>query len=218
MTTKASKVEFFVIGTGDIFIDWGDGKKNSNLNDAFYDEPHKQFVFTREYSGTTPRNIAINGNITRLDCTYNGLTDLNVSGCAGLRSLTCYTNTLTTLDVSKNTALEELLLDNNQLTNLDVSNNTALKILSCDDNRLIHLNLSVANTALFSLYCAYNQLTASALNDLFRALPDLTKNEGYDAVRNPGQIFIQGNSGSAVSNQSIALEKGWKFGIYRNRL
>ena len=101
-----------------------------------------------------------------------------------------------------------------ELTSLDVSKNTALTHLGCSNNRLANLNVSA--TALGNLDCANNQLSASALNDLFRALPDKTKTEGYE--ENPeiyeGFIKVLGNPGANDCDSSIAQKKGWRF---RNR-
>lgn len=212
MTTKAAKVEFHVVGTGDITIDWGDGKRG-NQKDAFYDEPFKQFVFTHQYSGATLRYIAINGKITRLSCSNNELTALDVSGSTELTILECGHNQLTGLDVSKNTALEDLRCANNQLTGLDLSKNTALRGFTCSDNVLTSLTLSSANTALGNINCTNNRLTGFALNELFRALPDKTTTKGYEEFPEMYHGFIRmiGNPGDYDCDWNIATEKGWRF-------
>jgi len=213
IATKASKVELLV-GGDNIVIDWSDGKK-SNLDDALeYVESSGYFVFTHVYSGKDPHYISFTGNITKLDCGgINELTDLDVSGSTELTSLRCDFNQLTSLDVSKNAAVVELSITHNQLTTLDVSKNTALTHLNCSNNRLAKLNVSA--TALGNLDCENNQLTASALNDLFRELPDRTEIEGYK--ENPeiyvGYIRILGNPGDDDCDRSIAQKKGWRFMI-----
>ncbi len=101
---------------------------------------------------------------------------------------------------------------NNQLTALDVSRNTALTDLNCDWNQIKSLNVS-KNTTLWALSCAGNQLTTSALNDLFKTLPDYS---GSDIV---GAIYIStrndnseiGNPGIFDCDRSIAEKKGWGF-------
>ena len=63
MTTRASKVEIGLLGTGDIVIDWGDGRI-SNMNDAAsFDELSGCFTFTQNYSRADKRNIVITGNV-----------------------------------------------------------------------------------------------------------------------------------------------------------
>ena len=66
-----------------------------------------------------------------------------------------------------------------------------------------------SNTALTWLSCGYNQLTASALNDLFRSLPDAPfsklKNIEYPLF----YLVIGWNPGISDCDVSIAQAKGW---------
>ena len=234
MTTKASEVYISVAGAKDIVIDWGDGKK-SNMNDGSFAEAFGTFNFFQDFSGTTTaRNIVITGNIeqlivsgneltaldvsrdttlTHLSCFSNQLTALDVSRNTALTSLNCHNNQLTTLDVSKNTALEDLLIDHNQLTTLDVSNNTALKNLHCPDNRITSVNMNAAcPERLYWIDVKNNQLTGSALNDLFRVLPDRTKIVAdFNEEINSGSISILGNPGYFDCAPDIVRERGWRF-------
>jgi hypothetical protein len=59
--------------------------------------------------------------------------------------------------------------------------------------------------ALTNLNCSYNQLTKSALNDLFNTLPTATMVDSWDG------IYIGGNPGASACNRSIAIGKGWVF-------
>ena len=86
----------------------------------------------------------------------------------------------------------------NQLTQLDVSQNTALQILICSENQLTSLDFS-RNTELKYVKCIDNKFTAEALNALFTSL---LGNES-------GEIFIDGNPGSAECDPAIAEVRGW---------
>ena len=211
MTTTVREVWFTAVGTKDITIDWGDGKK-SNVNDAEYFEDSDMFVFRHDYSGETTHSIVINGNITWFTCASIGLTALDVSRNPVLTRLDCRNNQLTALDVSKNTALTELRCSQNQLVTLDVGKNAALESLDLNFNQITHLNVS-NNTSLGVLGIVGNQLTTSALNDLFRTLPDYSKLENMFGViylreRHPLAI---GNPGNSDCDRNIANERGWGF-------
>ncbi len=172
-----------------------------------------------EYSNKNPHIVTIKGNIKGLDCYYNNLTSLNVSGCTALIWLDCHENNLTSLDVSKNTALTYLDCSHNDLTSLDVSKNTALTELDCSGNNLTSLDVSKCtkltslncgynnltsldvskNTKLTHLDCGDNNLTSSALNQIFRDLPQVTSQT----------IYIRNNPGTETCDKSIAENKGW---------
>jgi Leucine-rich repeat (LRR) protein len=188
MTTKASEVAFYVSGTGDISIDWGDGKV-SNMKDGIFYAEMDWFLFNHDYSGETAHNIVITGNVTLLYCQDNGLTALDMSLNTTLKYLKCNRNQLTALDVSKNIALISLECNYNQITKLDVSKNRVLNILSI----------------------VGNQFTAAALNDLFGTLPDYSKTDISGSA-----IFISnrsgsGNPGNLDCDRSIAEKRGWHF-------
>ena len=179
MTTQASEVSFVVAGAEDIAIDWGDGKV-SNMNDTERDEGSDSFWFSHDCSGVNAHNILITGNVTMLSCSSSQLTALDVSRSTTLTNLICGDNQLTALDVSRNTVLISLDCRYNQLEALDVSANTALTDLDVCHNKLTHLDVS-KNTTLRRLEIVGNQFTASALNDLFRTLPDYSRSDygGY---------------------------------------
>ncbi len=105
-----------------------------------------------------------------------------------IKYLGCAGNNLTSLDVSGCTALTELGCWSNNLTSLDVSKNTALTYLDCEDNKL----------------------TSSALNQIFRDLPQgKTWTEGYGYTEQ-SSIIIYDNPGSNTCDKSIAENKGWE--------
>ncbi len=172
------------------------------------------------YNNLTLLDVSKNTALTELDCRHNNLTLLNVSGYTALTFLNCYDNNLTSLDISKNTALTDLSCGGNNLTSLDISKNTALTDLYCGENNLTSLDISKntaltdlscggnnltsldvsKNTALTDLYCGENNLTSSALNQIFRDLPQ----------GKTGNIFIYDNPGSETCDKSIAENKGWE--------
>ena len=212
MTTEKTYIHLYVatFNEGDIItIDWGDGDPEEFKSFKVYqdwdedgeDEIH--YVLSTDdiehkYSNKNPHIVTIKGNIKRLNCVYNNLTSLNVSGCTALTELNCYENNLTSLNVSGCTALTYLDCSPNNLTSLDVSKNTALTYLSCGYNNLTSLDVS-KNTALTDLSCGYNNFSASALNQIFRDLPQVTS----------GTIYMSGNPGTETCDKSIAKNKGW---------
>ena len=198
MTTAEPVVGIYLGGTGNAFVDWGDGSQLEtftlepyNIGDYIYDTPRR---YTHSYIGTTARTIIIYGD------------DITLLACGQWQSGSQWiSNQLTALDVSNNTALTILHCNYNQLTVLDVSNNRVLTDLRCLGNQLTALDVS-NNTALNTLRCQNNQLTATALNDLFGTLhsnPPLSG--GY--MKN---IRIFGNPGTETCDQSIATAKGWE--------
>ena len=242
MTTQSSEVYFylqFTSGTDNLIIDWGDGEGNKTYATTSSYSDYCYLNVFHSYSGGSEHHITITGDniehlycmgdimtggnlLTALDvsrytalkelyCGGNPLTSLDVSRNTTLTHLNCAGNLLSTLDVSRNTALKELSCHYNQLTTLDVSRNTALTSLSCEYNPLTTLDVS-NNTTIKFVYCHYNQLTASALNDLFRTLPEVpvsqTKQGPYPD--SPFTIYIYENPGTSDCDISIAQEKGWR--------
>ncbi len=74
-----------------------------------------------------------------------------------------------------------------------------IKYLDCAENNLTSLDVSGC-TALTWLECSDNNLTSSALNQIFRDLPQVTS----------GYIFIYDNPGRETCDKSIAENKGWE--------
>ena len=214
MTSLASIVGLnmgITLGADYLMVDWGDGEviktyvtSSSNYN-SFINVSHF-------YSSASEHHITITGNnIELFSCEHNQLTTFDASMNTALKELWCFDNQLTNLDVRGNTGLKELHCLYNQLTSLDLSTNTELTYLDCTNNQLTTLDVS-RNSELKFLYCFYNQLTASALNDLFRTLPDKpvlqTKMGPYPDL--PFTINIHENPGASDCDVSIAQEKGWR--------
>ena len=117
-TSKLGDVNLFLVGEGDVVINWGKGEEKTKSIPTTDLGLHVSYT----YSVKTPRTIIITGN--------------NITG------LICIDNELTSLNVSKNPALQTLFADNNQLTSLDVRNNKELIILNIPSNRFSGEKLS----------------------------------------------------------------------------
>ena len=68
------------------------------------------------------------------------------------------------------------------------------------------------NTALERLYCSDNQLTASALNDLFSTLrenPNYSHAKNIGWMNRPFRLYMFNNPGTSDCDVSIAQAKGW---------
>jgi len=122
---------------------------------------------------------------------------------------------LTALDLSNNTQLTELFCSKNNLISLDVSNNTKLLGLNCSDNKLSRLDISSKNTKLQLLFCYGNNLTTSALDDIFCALPDRTGKES--GVIQPVYSDTSSNHATVIAtNKANAIAKNWNVQYYKN--
>ena len=160
MKTEASYSAFYIVGSGSITIDWGDGAAEDGSLDSNSNYYH-------DYISEAPRTIRISGteNIAYFECTGVELTSLKLSGCTALEYLSCNYNNLTSLNVSGSTALNELDCSDNELTSLNVSGCTALTYLDCYDNKL----------------------NKTALDTLFNDLPIRPSNDGEIYIgENPG--------------------------------
>jgi Leucine-rich repeat (LRR) protein len=191
MKVETDKKSIVMSGSGNITIDWGDGKKETH-------EIGSKSEFKHEYSGKSVRSISIKGkNITSLEC--GSLISLDVSKCPTLTKLSCMGGQLTSLDVSKCTELTELDCSNSQLTSLDVSKCTKLTKLVCTFSQLTSLDVNNC-TELKELSLTRNPLSSDALNTLFETL---NSNSGKKT------IYVRGNPGLPDCNESIATNKGW---------
>jgi len=92
--------------------------------------------------------------------------------------------------------------NHNQLINIDISKNSRLIHLESRKNNLTKLNAR-KNKRLEILDVSDNLFTNSALNSLFRTLPDNRKIK---------LIVIDGNPGTATCNFLIATDKNWLNG------
>lgn len=227
MTVEGNTIglQIYSFNEGDIItIDWGDGTVEEFKSVEEYDEEDEEdeihYVLSidsyveHEYSNRNPHIITIKGKISEFwqgeGTLRNNITSLNVSKCPALTVLDCAENNLTSLDVSKNTALTWLLCHYNNLTSLDVSKCPVLTELGCWSNKLTSLDVS-KNTALTWLNCRDNKLTSSALNQIFRDLPQgKTWTEGHGYTEQ-SSIFISRNPGTDTCDKSIAENKGWEM-------
>ena len=111
MKSANESVNFDLRGTGNVTVDWGDGKRRT------HEISNTKIKFAHVYSNESARTITITGNnITFMDCSVNGLTSLDVSRCHTLNHLDCSRNQLTSLDLSKNTSLSFVDCCGNGLT------------------------------------------------------------------------------------------------------
>jgi len=240
MKVKTSNIVFWLNAKGEVTIDWGDGKRETDFFGLHKATEHY-------YEKESVQTITITGkDINYLKC--SDLISLDVSKCSTLENLECdgvvtnwdgggnpalvyeYSGQLTSLDVSKCTVLKYLSCGGNKLTKLDVSKNTVLDVLSCGGNKLTNLDVSKntalvtlnctgnqitsldvsKNTELRELRCPGNQLTASALNALFMTLID---NSGEDILGKRRAIYIRNNPGEKDCDKSIAVKKNWLFDL-----
>ena len=191
MVTENENISFYMAGSGNVTIDWGD---ENVANSMLYEERSE---FSHNYSIESSYIIKITGeNITYLNCSNNGLTGLDVSKNSGLRELNCGSNQLIELDVSSNTALTHLEFGANRITNIDISKNTGLTYVSYWNNQFTSLDVS-KNTALTELRCANNKLISL----------DVSNNIALTELRCHNNQLTSLN----VSNNNI-LERLWCYG------
>ena len=195
---KSGEVSIEVFGTGDITIDWGDGKEKEKHTIS------NNTSFSNVYSNANSRTITIAGaNIMRLNCSGNKITQLNVSEITTLGHLFCSSNELENLDLSKNKNLLTIFCDDNKIKSLNVSANTALKTLYCNNNRITSLDMS-KNTVLQTLKCSFNEMNAAALSELLLTLHG-------NPVQGDKTVIINNNPGANMyKNKDIAVNNGWE--------
>lgn len=166
----------------DLYIDWGDGSTTSSNS--------------HEYSTEGIYNVIIQAkNLKWFD--YNAYYS---DGDRGIRQI----------DLKGSNSLIYINLCYQELTTLDVSGLTALEYLHCSYNYdLSSLNLKGCSS-LKELDCSYNDLSADALNQIFKDLPQ--GKTWTDEYGDTGQstIWIYGNSGEDTCDKSIAEKKGWE--------
>jgi len=241
-TAEASFLTLVIsAGSGNVFIDWGDGELTETNNDS-----SDELVFFHRYSHKSEYIITFTGNnIESLLCDnysqrdlsnsmlknypfHDGyFTALDVSRNPALKSLICVENRISTLDLRNNVLLEYLECWDNRLTNLDVSCNTALKWLECIGNQLT--NLDVSSSALLEfLSCQSNRLTALNVSDntaltflgcsdnqlTTSALNELFRTLHANFSVYGKKISIGRNPGENDCDVSIAEEKGWNVYYY----
>jgi hypothetical protein len=143
-------------------------------------------------------DLASMPNLTQLFVDNNQLDAIDIASLPKLGLLYCANNQLSELKTSENVFLGTLNCNNNQLTQLNLSNNNILEKLDCKKNQLTRIDIT-NNSNLIELNCAYNKLDESALNDIFRELPVVSR----------GTICIKGNPGTDECYITIATTKGW---------
>lgn len=113
MTTEEPSLWFYMHGTGEVTIDWGDGTIETETT-----EPYSSVIFEHTFETVSQRTIRVEGDdIMFLFCGGLNLTNLDISNYPALQALNCQKNY-------------------NYLTSLDVSNNPALMYVECSDNNL----------------------------------------------------------------------------------
>ncbi len=129
-------------------------------------------------------------SINELMCRSTLMKNLDVSGLPYLANLDCALNLLTQLDLSACPRLQKLNCMGNRITNIDISNNKNL----------------------YMLYCGKNELSADALNKIFKSLPNAEVK--YTGTRIPPSprysvVYYLENPGSAEADEKILTNKWW---------
>lgn len=145
----------------------------------------------------TSLDLSRNRALNRLICSNNLLTSLNLSQCAELSDLQVDGNQFASLNLSSNAKLLLLNCNMNLLTSLDISRNTVLRSLICDGNRLASITVGPGNSQLELVRNSSNNLSATALNDIFENLP-------YS-----GTIALSNNPGTTTCDIKIIKDKNW---------
>lgn len=140
-------------GTGDFYIDWGDGKLIQYDVSNSYNKP-TEITGKLAMNSKTIKLFTKDRYITYLNLNALELTELNVGNEPMLSFLHCMNNQLTNIDVSKNKELLMLMCQSNNLTSLDVTENFKLKDLQINGNKISIL------LGLDSLYALKTLITA----------------------------------------------------------
>ena len=204
--------------SGSVFIDWGDGTKESIPDSLSAKTLTHIYTSGISYScSVTGRGItgfkAESKRITSIDthatpylnylnCTSSQVTSLNLNDNPELLSLYCGGNDLLSLNLSHNTKLQTLTCSENQLTSLDVSLLPVLKKVIAHTNPLTRINICVSGSLSY-LSCLNCGLDADELNSVFDSLPILNVSS---ASKN---LFIANNPGSSDCQVELAINKNW---------
>ncbi|MGI6572186.1 MAG: leucine-rich repeat domain-containing protein [Fermentimonas sp.] len=159
MTTSkgiGDEIKIRVDSEADVWIDLN--------NNKIQDEDEAVTVFGDFATYTIKsKNLAIYGDITRLQVQDNQLTALDVSQLENLNWLTCQRNDLSSLDLSNNLGMTYLNVDDNNLAELNLTQNNFV-YLSCSNNAITSLNLT-NHTKLDYLSASGNLLTSLDLSN-----------------------------------------------------
>lgn len=217
--TVSTRTKTFVLEfTDSVYVNWGDG-----VGEWFADSLSKK-TLTHVYTGTGTYSCTVSGSaITYFKAESRRLLSLITEKAPNLTYISCTSSQLTTLDLSRNTKLESLYCASNDLAYLDLSENTQLQTLTCSDNKLTYLDVSglqqlkkvtchtnpitelkVSSTGNLSyLSCSSCNLSAQALDSLFRQLPVLS------TVAFGQNLIISGNPGTDTCHLEWATAKKW---------
>ncbi len=160
-------------------------------------------------SGITLDNLS---QLLVLDLQNNKISSLDLAGAKALRELRISGNMIKEIETKGLNALEVLTAENAQLEKVDLSKNLKLRRLYVGDNKLKELILSPQMEQLVYVDCGDNNLSACALNDLYRSLPQWNGTAADDAI---STLFNKGvkadrKNQAETSDTSIATAKRWK--------
>jgi Leucine-rich repeat (LRR) protein len=119
-------------------------------------------------------------------------------------------NRLDNLNLSDFAKLTNLNLRGNGLKNLFIGGCRNLRTLNCSGNNLSELSIDLNEEGnpnfpkLTTLYCGYNLLSETALNNIFEGLPQIDN-------KIIAELTIRGNLGAETCNKEIAENKNWKI-------
>lgn len=114
---------------------------------------------------------------------------------------------LQSISFKENLTMDQLVLESNDLSELTITSLKGLELINLSNNKLTKLDLG-GLTKLLHVDVSKNQLTQEALDELIKALPDVTKVEvGEDQWKK--QLLLQGNPGSLSCDVQPAIDKGW---------
>lgn len=164
-------------------------------------------------------------NLKELRCSNNGFTYLGVWGNPSLEILDCSNNKLTELDLSRNPELKGLLCSNNQLTSLDLTGCPELLQVYFEHNNINGPIDFSANTKLFAVALAYNNISGSSMMSTIESMPL----NDYSLGDNGFLVYSEEGNNSLVDpseeqNQvdmemlCYARSKGWRLFYYKKYL
>ncbi len=144
--------------------------------------------------------------LEELDCAENPFltSPLDVSGSYNLKKLYCHSTGIPSINVSglnKLTKLDFSYSDN--LTSINADYCRSLTSLYCGNSPYLYNIRLYDCTALKTVDCAENRLTACMLDQLFRDLPKRQPGDG-------AEIYIGLNQGYRNCRTPIAKDKNWK--------
>lgn len=149
-----------------------------------------------------------------LTLSYNPLSVVNISNCKELSSLSIHHTALTELDLKAVKKLKNLEAMSSKLTRVDLSACPELIEIWLSQNLISELKLASSNESLLSLQLAGNRLSATSIEGIITALPDIT--EVYvppyqeDYLKH---LSIRYNPNTNAVNIQPAIDKGWVLDV-----